>query len=137
MLDLFNNKVAFLKSKPKISFYIIIFILLLFLGLIYYTYKKEIYDTYQTKGIVNCEDTCEIITAIPTNIIDFKEIMLNNNYLSYDLISKNLKVDETNYISYYELVLRTPLSLADGEIVDLNFYYNKQRIITKIKEKMF
>ena len=93
MLDLFNNKVAFLKSKPKISFYIIIFILLLFLGLIYYTYKKEIYDTYQTKGIVNCEDTCEIITAIPTNIIDFKEIMLNNNYLSYDLISKNLKVD--------------------------------------------
>ena len=110
---------------------------MLFLGLIYYTYKKEIYDTYQTKGIVNCEDTCEIITAIPTNIIDFKEIMLNNNYLSYDLISKNLKVDETNYISYYELVLRTPLSLADGEIVDLNFYYNKQRIITKIKEKMF
>ena len=137
MLDLFNNKVAFLKLKPKISFLIIIFILLLFLGLIYYTYKKEIYDTYQTRGIVSCEDTCNIITAIPTNIMDFKKIMLNNNYLSYQLKSKELKVDENNYISYYELVLSTPLSLTDKEIVSLNFYYNKQRIITKIKDKMF
>ena len=137
MLDLLNNKVAFLKLKPKISFLIIPFILLLFLGLIYYTYQKEIYDTYQTRGIVSCEDTCNITAAIPTNIIDFKEIMLNNNNLSYHLESKELKIDENNYVSYYELVLSTPLSLTDKEIVNLNFYYNKQRIITKIKDKMF
>ena len=35
------------------------------------------------------------------------------------------------------MVLSTSNNLNNNEIVDLNFYYNKQRIITKIKNKMF
>ena len=48
MLDLFNNKTAFLKKKPTIGLSIIIFLLFI-LFLLAYVCKKEIYDNYQAK----------------------------------------------------------------------------------------
>lgn len=136
MLDLFNNKTAFLKKKPTIGLSIIIFLLFILLFLLAYVCKKEIYDNYQAKGIVSCNETCTITTAIPSNL-NFEQITLNNKNLNYELISKELKVDQGNYTTYYEIILSTQESLLNNEIVNLNFYYNKQKIITKIKEKMF
>ena len=136
MLDLFNNKTAFLKKQPKIGLSLTIFLLLILFFLLIYMCKKEIYDSYQTRGIVSCNEICTITTAIPSNL-NFEQIALNNKNLSYEVTSKELKVDTENYTSYYEITLSTHETLLDSEIVDLNFYYNKQKIITKIKEKMF
>lgn len=136
MLDLFNNKNAFLKLKPKLGFYIVIMILLILLGLLIFIYQEDIYDNYQTKGLVNCTKSCTITTAIPSNL-DFEKIALNNKSITYQIIHKELIIDEENYQTFYELTLSTNESLMNNEIVNLNFYYNKQRIITKIKEKMF
>lgn len=139
MLDLFNNKYAFLKKQPKYEFIIVIIIVALLFILLRYIDHKEVYDHYKTKGLVSCDanaSTCTIKTALPTNV-NFDDIALNNNYLNYEILSKELVVDEENYQTYYELTLSTTTSLTNQEIVDLNFYYNKQRIITKIKEKMF
>ena len=63
--------------------------------------------------------------------------MLNNKNLDYEFVSKELKVDEEAFASYYEITLSTKESFENNEIVNLNFYYNKEKIITKIKEKMF
>lgn len=136
MLDLYNNKYAFLKKKPSIGFAAVIILILILLWLLIYMCKKEIYDTYQAKGIVTCSTTCQITTAIPSNI-DFEQIMLNNKNLDYEFVSKELKVDEEAFASYYEITLSTKESFENNEIVNLNFYYNKEKIITKIKEKMF
>lgn len=137
MLDIFNNKMAFLAKQPKREYIFIVFFTIIFSIIIGYTYNKKIYDTYLTKGIVSCTtEVCTIKTAVPTNV-DFKQVFLNNESLAYEIISKELLVDEQNYITYYEIVLETTLTLTDNEIVDLSFYYNKQRIITKIKDKMF
>lgn len=136
MLDLFNNKTAFLKKKPTIGLSIIIFLLSILLFLLVYMCKKEIYDNYQAKGIVSCDKGCTITTAIPSNL-NFEQIILNNKNLNYEVISKDLKIDKENYISYCEITISIKESLLDDEIVNLNFYYNKQKIITKIKEKMF
>ncbi len=136
MLDLFNNKTAFLRMKPKMGFTVVILIFFILLYLIIYISTKEIYDHYQTKGIVNCQNTCTIKTLLPSNF-NFEQIALNNKYLDYTIISKELIVDEENYQTYFELTLSTEEDLTNNEIVDLNFYYNKQRLIVKIKEKMF
>ena len=136
MLELYNNKYAFLKKKPSIGFAAVIILILILLWLLIYMCKKEIYDSYQARGVASCNDVCTITTAIPSSL-NFEQIILNNKNLDYELISKELKIDEANYLSYYEITLSVKESLLDGEIVNLNFYYNKQKIITKIKEKMF
>lgn len=136
MLDIFNNKIAFLKTKPKIGFLIVILIIIILLVLVSYMNKVEVYDHYQTKGIVSCTNNCTITTAIPTNL-DFSLITINNENLNYEIIQKEVKIDEQNYETYYEILLSTSNDLNNNEIVDLNFYYNKQRIMTKIKNKMF
>lgn len=136
MLDLFNNKVAFLKKKPKMGFIAVIFVFIALSILLYYTCKVKVYDQYQTKGIASCNNTCIITVLIPSKL-SFDEIWLNNKYLDYELIGKELQVDEENFQSYFKLTLSTVDPLTNNEIVNLSFYYNKQRIITKIKEKMF
>ena len=136
MLDLFNNKTAFLNKSPRIGWILIISLLCILLFMFIYMCKKEIYDSYQARGVASCNDVCTITTAIPFSL-NFEQIILNNKNLDYELISKELKIDEANYLSYYEITLSVKESLLDGEIVNLNFYYNKQKIITKIKEKMF
>lgn len=136
MLDLFNNKVAFLKKKPKMGFIAVIFVFVVLLILLYYICKVKIYDQYQTKGLVACSSTCTITVLIPSDL-SYDEIWLNNKYFDYELIGKELQVDEENLESYFKLTLSTTEALTNNEIVNLSFYYNKQRIITKIKEKMF
>ena len=136
MLDLFNNKTAFLKKEPKLGFSVFIFLVMILLFLLFYVSSKEIYDTYQTRGIISCTNTCSVTTVIPSNL-NFEQIALNNKKLDYQIINKELKVDEENIETYYELTLSIKEPLTNNEIVNLIFYYNKQRIITKIKEKMF
>lgn len=136
MLDIFNNKISFLRLKPQKIFILILFFLIIFISLIIFMIKNSIYDNYQTKGYVTCEENCTIVTAIPSNI-DYNMIYLNDFKINYEIISKELKVDEENFISYYEMEISCDRKLNDKEIVKLNFYYNKQRIIQKIKAKMF
>lgn len=136
MLELFNNKTAFLKKEPQIGWILILLIILILLCLLKFTCQKEIYDSYQTKGIVTCSDTCLITTAIPTTL-NFEKLAMNHQNLDYEVISKELKIDEENYQTFYEITLSVKKDLTNHEVVDLNFYYNKQRIITKIKDKMF
>ena len=136
MLEIFNNKEAFLKIKPRLGFIIFIFIIIALSFLLWYMYYKEIYDNFQTKGIVNCQESCQITAIIPTNI-NFIKIKLNNNYIKYKIANKELIIDDKNYSSYYSITLNVEEKLTNNEIVDLNFYYNKQRIINKIKNKMF
>ena len=135
-MNVYNNKYAFLNEKPKKLFIAFIIMNVILLILLLLCIKIKIYDNYQAKGYVKCEKTCVIVTIVPSNI-NIEKIKENNKYLDYEIIKKELKIDEENYISYNNIVLKTDRSYQDKEIIDLNFYYNKQRIIKKIVKKIF
>jgi len=136
MNDIFNNKKAFIKLKPKGLFMIFIFLTLVLSSIFISAFKIKMYDNYQAKGYVNNNGITLITTFIPTNI-NIEKILINNKNIDYEIIEKDVILDEENYISYLKIVLKTDISYEDKSIVNLNFYYNKQRIIEKIKEKMF
>ncbi len=136
MLEVFNNKSAFLKIKPKVGFILVIFMTSILLILIIYMFNTQVYDNLSTKGIISCENECQVITAVPSNI-DFDKLKINKEEVLWELIGKELMVDEDNYLSYYTLTLIVEEEFNDKEIVDIDFYYNKQRIITKFIKKIF
>ena len=91
---------------------------------------------YYTKNISYAAEVNEtkLVTEVPITKKD-KEKEINID----EIVENNIenKVDEENLESYFKLTLSTTEALTNNEIVNLSFYYNKQRIITKIKEKMF
>lgn len=133
---MFNNKNAFLKLKPYNLIFIVILFVILFSALISFMIKNDTYDNYQTKGYVTCEKECVITVLLPSNI-DFDMIYLNNKKINYKIISKELKIDQENFISYNEIKFTTDEDFQNEEILEFNFYYNKQRIIKKIIDKIF
>jgi len=136
MLDIYHNKGAFLKEKPKNLFFIsLLFVsfLLLFLVL---SFKTETYDHYLTKGYVKCEGSCILTTFLPTNI-SYQKIKINDQDWSPIIIEKEVEISEENMMSYYRISFSMDNTFLDNEIVDLNFYYHKQRLLNKIWQKMF
>ncbi len=136
MINIFNNKEAFLNEKPKYGFIVVILLIVVFLLIILYMCKTDIYDNYQTKGYISCNDSCVVITTIPSNL-SYEKIDLNNKSLDYEIVNSELILDEVNYETYYKITISSSYVGQNNEIVDLNFYCNKQRIITKIKNNMF
>ncbi|MCM1052853.1 MAG: hypothetical protein NC483_02615 [Ruminococcus sp.] len=133
---MYNNKQAFLLKKPHKLWLLVLLITVVITLLVYIMIRLRIYDNYQTKGYVTCNSDCFINVMIPSNIT-FDKISINSKNMEYIVLKKELKLDEENLISYFDLTIKTNLVLNDKEIINLNFYYNKQRIIKKIKEKIF
>lgn len=136
MLELFNNKEAFLRIKPKrlIIFYLIMIVL--FGVASYYMINTKVYETYQTKGYSICDNECLVVVLIPNNLT-FDKISLNNKFINYEIISQELKLNEELMTTFFELKLKIPQKLTNKEIITLNFYYQQERLIKKIKDKMF
>lgn len=136
MVDIYSNKIAFLKLKPKKLFFLVFLFGAFILLLLIIAYKFETYDHLKTKGYAECGDACSIITYVPTSI-PIKKMKLNNKDWNPTIIHKEIKIDEENIISYYRLAFSTNESFMDKEIVDIDIYYNKQRMLKKIFEKIF
>ena len=136
MNEIYDNKYSFLKEQPRqfrvFKLLILIFILTIFISL----YEIKTYDIFRTKGYYSCDAKCLLKTAVPTEIsIDFLKV--KGREYTYQSESQELKIDEDNMISYYELYLSDIFNLNDGEIVEIAFYYNKQRIIEKLVNMVF
>jgi hypothetical protein len=136
MFEIYNNKIAFLNKKPKQVKYLLIIILIILLVGIFMITKTKIYSNYRTKGYVLCEETCEIITMIPTNI-SYDKLTINNELLDLSIINREVVIDETSMESYYKIYFQSTDKYLNQEILDINFYYDKESLFTKIKEKLF
>lgn len=122
MFNIYENKVAFLHLKPKnLKWLIIVFGTITFAPLISIS-KIEVYDNYQTKGYI---ENGALKISVPENI-NFEKIKMNNEEIEYEIISKTLKDNQNDY------TLRLSTELKENEIVSLDLYYNKERIIEKI-----
>ena len=137
MINIYNNKEAFKNIKPFKYFYVLIFIIILLFIIFILMYKTKIYDNYEAKSYVTCEATCNLTVLYPSNITyDF--IKFNNKNLEYQKDNEEIVIDENNLISYKKLSLTLNKNyFQDKEIITINFYYHKQRIINKLLKLLF
>lgn len=135
MMDLQENKQSFLMLKPKKPV-LLIFLLLIFLIIFILSVNIKVYDNYQSKGYISCNNRCTLTTILPTDI-DYNEIYIHNKKVNLELDSSTIKIDQEQYISYRELIFYVDDSYQDEQIVSVTFYYNKQRFIKKIKNLVF
>ena len=128
------NKLILLNKKPNKHLKIYITIIILIILFLAYCIKNSTYDSYQTTGIVKCEEECFINITLPYDKVDI---------LSKDpIISYQNNTYEINNIDYKEPYLDREVAYQDVElesflkeerIINFNILYNKQRIISKIK----
>ncbi len=136
MVEIFNNKQAFLKTKPRnLSLILLIILFCCLILLIYLTFTK-IYDNYPTTGFISCNDTCVLTTYLPSTIT-YDYLTINNKKKNYEILSQDIVIPEDTLISLKKIIYQVNNDYLDNEIVNLNFYYNKQRIINKILTKVF
>ena len=136
MENLFQNKQAFLRKKPKNLFLVSVVLIIILLIILVISLKVEVYDHYLTRGYVNCSENCKIIVVVPTNI-DIQKIKYNNKYIEPNILSKTIQIDEENVSSYYLYNFANIDGLEDKEIIEFNFCYNKQRLLKKFINSIF
>lgn len=136
MDKLYQNKQAFLNEKPCKLFWIVIFALIILLIILLISWNIKVYNHYLTRGFIECSDVCKINVIVPTNI-NFQKIKLNNKYIEPKILSKVIEIDEENVISYYMYTFLNEYNFQDKEIVEINFCYNKQRLLKKIVNSIF
>ena len=136
MIDIYNNKTSFLKLKPRKTIYILLFFIIIIIFTLIRISFIKVYDNYLTKGYITCNDKCFLTTFLPSNI-EYQKITFNNKNYKYKILTNEISFDEANMISLRKLEIEVKHEYLNEEIVDINFYYNKQRIVEKVKEDMF
>lgn len=134
MENLYQNKYAFLAKKPKNLFLVIIFLVIFLIFILVVSLKVKVYDHYLTRGYVDCSDTCKLIVTVPTSI-NIEKVKIKNKYIKLNTLSKNIELDKERVISYY--LYTFDYGVIDKEIIELNFCYNKQRILKKFIDSIF
>lgn len=131
------KKLLLLNQKPKKNLVIHLIFISLLIAFLIIAYNYNTYDVYQTTGIMKCENNDCYITI--TMIYDKIDILNQNpkiEYLNkiYDI--KSITYEEpylNNNIAYQDINITTNLQV-NNQIINFKILYNKQRIITKIKE---
>ena len=122
-----ENIIAFINIKPKnLKWLIIIMGITLLISLIIIS-KIEIYDNYQTIG----KENGYLMIKVP-QAIQIEKIIINMQDQPFEIISKT-KIDQST--NKYTISLST--INKDQEIINLNIYYNKERIIDRIRKEVW
>jgi len=130
-----NNYVALLSIKYKTSILslIICIIFLITLGLSIFL---QTYTSYSVRGIY--QDY--LIVSVP---ISNSDAVNNGNYLMIDKqryyykVKKISELKNLNYINYQDYYIEINKTFKENEVVEITFYYKKQRIIQKILNFIF
>ncbi len=132
MVDIYNNKIAFLRLKPKKLFLLSIFLGVFLIIILFIMQSCKAYKHYLTRGYVVCSKECFIVSFVPSNI-QFERITMNGKEIDYTIQDKILQIKEDEMLSYYKITFSCNEELLDKEIVELNFFYDKQSILNKFE----
>ena len=95
------------------------------------------YDKYTVSGIW---ENNSIAINLPINnsdaVINGKFIKIDNKNYSYNIKSIS-KLQEYNFINYQTYMINISQDFIDNQVLNITFYYNKQRIIQKIIKLIF
>ncbi len=128
------NKFILLNKKPNKHLKFTITIIILIIVFLIYCIKNYTYDSYQTTGIVKCEKECFINITLPYDKVDIlsKDPIIKYNNNIYEIKSINYKEPYLDKeIAYQDIELVS--FVKEEKIINFNILYNKQRIISKIK----
>ena len=122
-------------KPPKLIIKDIIIITIIGIA-IFISFKIDTYEKKEITGIYNCEEECKI--TFPLN---YKEIDLINQNSIIKYQDKKHKIKEyqkgepylDNGIAYEDIEITIDLE-TDSKIVNLNIYYNKEKLFKKIKK---
>lgn len=131
--DITENKYALLNLKLKYSWIIVISVLL-FLLLIFSSIYYKTYDSYKVSGLVN-DNNINITVLVKKigNIIESDYLEINNKKYKFSVESISpVEYDMASNNFYQNITLSTSGNFLDNEVLELTFYKNKQRIITKV-----
>ena len=132
------KKINLLNVKPntsKITIIIILFIIIL----IVLSIKIKVYKTQKVTGIVTCDEKCYIETNIPSTK---SEILNKNINIVYEhQIYKANKVNLEDIIDngdniYLRIKIDSDLKQEKNNIIEFKIIYDRQRIITILKNIM-
>lgn len=122
--------------KYKNNLFLIIF-LGIFIIFIILSFFLESYSNFNTYGIYeNGFIKVNILVENSDKLILNNKMEINNNEYSYKIDNiSNLLND--NYQNYQVYTLKTNINLKENEVVQITFYYNKEKIIKKILKIIF
>jgi len=132
-IDIFNNKYALLNFKQKYSLWLIISLLLF--GLIcFLTIYLKTYDSFKCSGLyLNKKISITVPSSETKNIIKSDYLKVDNKKYNFSIESvSEMEYDWVTNNSYQNIILTTSKSYIENEVLDITFYKNKQRIITKL-----
>lgn len=130
------SKIILLNQKPKNKKIIYITFTIISLTSILLSCKIKTYDSKSITGLSECQEECVIKFSMPYNEIEIlsKETKLEYQNILYSI--NDIKYQEpylNNNIPYQDIEIITSLNLEKNKILNFKLLYNKQRIITKIK----
>lgn len=132
-----NNYYSLLNIKYRNSTFIVVIFLIIIILILLLT-VLETYDTWKTLGV---NKDGKITTSIP---IENSDAVTGGEYIVIDNQNYQYKVLEIseflvdNYINYQNYVIKVDdVLFKENEVIEMTFYYNKQKIIQKIIDIIF
>ncbi|MBE6155152.1 MAG: hypothetical protein E7164_00135 [Firmicutes bacterium] len=122
-----------IKTSNSILYIVILIILLLVFVLMFVIYT---YSSYHTMGIYNDG----LIVSVPLKnsdvVIKGNYLMIENRNYEYEVLEIS-DIQAENYINYQDLRININEKFKENQVVEITFYYNKQRLIKKIVQFIF
>ncbi len=138
MMKKYDSNIKFIYSKPKPSTVVILFYMIFLNLVIILALTKEVYSKIQVKGIVTNSNI-----VIPTTLDNISKISISDK-LKID--SKEYKFKILNYSELYtegnvniqDVIINSDVkNKKDNQVIDITFYYNKEKLIKKIWRGVF
>lgn len=133
-----NSKIALLDKSPNRHVLIVFVSLIIFLIILFFSYKIYTYDSFKLTGLITCDSECVIKATIPYNYVDFltknsKIDYQNNAYEILDVVYEEPYLNEG--VVYENVNIKTNI-VSQSRIINFKVIYNKQRILRKIINMM-
>lgn len=129
------NYCSLLKIKYQ-TFFLCVVVAGLFVITFILSFILKTYDTYHTLGIYQDE----LVVSIPLENSDAVNngyyLTINNQDYKYQ-INKVSEMQAINYNNYQDYYLNINKTFQQNEVVEITFYYNKEKLIEKIMKIIF
>lgn len=130
-----NNYLQLLSIKYKHFFLSFIISIIIIITLILSFFIKT-YSSYRIKGVYQDD----LIVSVPLENSDAvnkgEYLTINQQRYSYNIKSIS-EIQVLNYINYQDYIISVDKIFKKNEVIEITFYYKKQRIIQKIIDIIF
>lgn len=108
----------------------------LFFIILCLSFFLQTYTSYYVRGIYQDYLIIEVPIENSDAVNKGEYLVIDDKIYSYK-IAKTSELKNSNYINYQEYYINIDQIFRENEIVEITFYYNKQRMIQKIIDIIF